>query len=399
MRFRILKKSKNSRARRGIIETKHGVIETPAFIPVGTQATVKGMTVDQLKSIGYQSLLCNTYHLYLRPGDKVIKKMGGLHKFMNWDRPIFTDSGGFQVFSLGYGLEHGVGKVASMFPGEKGGVLHGETEHVIKKEKLTRITENGVEFRSHLDGSLRFLTPEKSIEIQRNLGADLIFAFDECNSPLHDYVYTKKSLARTHRWAKRSLAAFQGGDPVTTGRGSPNEMGRQALYGIIQGGAFRDLREEAAKFISKMDFDGIGIGGALGNTKKEMYKILGWFTPLLPENKPKHLLGIGAPDDIIQGVKLGMDTFDCVMPTRIARNGSALLARGGSYELLNLKLGRYLKDKNPIDKKCGCSTCESYSRAYLSHLFKAHEMLGPILATIHNLWFMEQLMKKIRQSI
>src|SRR3989338_3365725 len=381
MRFRILKKSKNSRARRGIIETKHGVIETPAFIPVGTQATVKGMTVDQLKSIVYQSLLCNTYHLYLRPGDKVIKKMGGLHKFMNWDRPIFTDSGGFQVFSLGYGLEHGVGKVASMFPGEKGGVLHGETEHVIKKEKLTRITENGVEFRSHLDGSLHFLTPEKSIEIQRNLGADLIFAFDECTSPLHDYVYTKKSLARTHRWAKRSLAAFQGGD--------------QALYGIIQGGAFRDLREEAANFISNMDFDGIGIGGALGNTKKEMYKILGWITPLLPENKSRHLLGIGAPDDIVQAVKLGVDTFDCVAPTRMGRNGGAILAKG----YLDLKSGRHLKDKNPIDKKCGCYTCQNYTRAYLAHLFRADEMLGPILATIHNLWFMENLMKIIRKSI
>ena len=381
MKFRILKKSKNSRARRGIIETKHGVIETPAFIPVGTQATVKGMTVDQLKSIGYQSLLCNTYHLYLRPGDKIIKKMGGLHKFINWDRPIFTDSGGFQVFSLGYGLEHGVGKVASMFPEEKGGVLHGETKYFSKKEKLTRITENGVEFRSHLDGSLHFLTPEKSIEIQRNLGADLIFAFDECTSPLHDYAYTKKSLARTHRWAKRSLAAFQGGD--------------QALYGIIQGGAFRDLREEAANFISNMDFDGIGIGGALGNTKKEMYKILGWIAPLLPENKPRHLLGIGAPDDIIQAVKLGVDTFDCVAPTRMGRNGGAILAKG----YLDLKSGRHLKDKNPIDKKCGCYTCQNYTRAYLAHLFRAHEMLGPILATIHNLWFMENLMKIIRKSI
>ena len=381
MKFRILKKSKNSRARRGIIETKHGVIETPAFIPVGTQATVKGMTVDQLKSIGHQSLLCNTYHLYLRPGDKIIKKMGGLHKFINWDRPIFTDSGGFQVFSLGYGLEHGGGKVASMFPEEKGGVLHGETKHFSKKEKLTRITENGVEFRSHLDGSLHFLTPEKSIEIQRNLGADLIFAFDECTSPLHDYAYTKKSLARTHRWAKRSLAAFQGGD--------------QALYGIIQGGAFRDLREEAANFISNMDFDGIGIGGALGNTKKEMYKILGWITPLLPENKSRHLLGIGAPDDIVQAVKLGVDTFDCVAPTRMGRNGGAILAKG----YLDLKSGRHLKDKNPIDKKCGCYTCQNYTRAYLAHLFRAHEMLGPILATIHNLWFMEQLMNKIRQSI
>lgn len=385
MGFKILKKSKNSPARRGVIETSHGVIETPAFIPVGTQASVKGITVDQLKSIGLQSLLCNTYHLYLRPGDKTIKKLGGLHKFMNWDRPIFTDSGGFQVFSLGYALEHGVGKIANMFPGEKGGVLHKDTDEIVKKDKLTRIMEDGVEFRSHLDGSAHFLTPEKSIEIQQNLGADIIFAFDECTSPLHDYVYTKKSMTRTHRWAKRCLSSFNG------------HRHDQMLYGIIQGGAFRDLREEASRFISKMDFDGIGIGGALGNTKKEMYKILGWITPLLPENKPRHLLGIGAPDDIIQAVKLGVDTFDCVAPTRVGRNGGAFIDGGGKF--LNLKSGRYLKDKNPIDKKCGCSTCQNYTRAYLTHLFRAHEMLGSILATIHNLWFMEVLMRDIRKSI
>ncbi len=385
MKFKVLRKAKHSKARLGVIETKHGVIHTPAFIPVGTQATVKGLTVEQLKEIGAESVLCNTYHLYLRPGDEAIKKLGGLHKFMNWDRPIWTDSGGFQVFSLGAAMEHGVGKIASMFPGEKSGVLarEGELEHIIsKKEKFTRVTEDGVEFRSHMDGSRHFLTPEKSIKIQENLGADLIFAFDECTSPLHDYQYTKKSLIRTHRWAKRSLAAFRGEN--------------QALYGIIQGGAFKDLREEAAKFISRMHFDGIGIGGALGNTKKEMYKILGWVTPLLPEKKPRHLLGIGALEDIIKAVKLGVDTFDCVAPTRIARNGSALLLDG---ESLNIKSGRYWKDKNPLDKTCGCYTCQNYTRAYLNHLFKAHEMLGPILTTIHNLYFMERLMKRVRESI
>ncbi|MEK9185979.1 MAG: tRNA guanosine(34) transglycosylase Tgt, partial [Patescibacteria group bacterium] len=336
MRFKILKKSKKSRARRGVIETPHGYIETPAFVPVGTQATVKGVTVAQLKEIGAQSVLCNTYHLYLRPGDKTVKQLGGLHGFMSWDRPIWTDSGGFQVFSLGYALEHGVGKIASMFPEEKGGVLHGETEHVVKKDKLTKVTEDGVEFRSHLDGSKHFFTPEKSIQIQQNLGADLIFAFDECTSPLHDYKYTKRSMERTHRWAKRCL--------------KEKSDKRQGLYGIIQGGIFRDLREQSAKFISSLNFDGIGIGGALGKTKKEMHKILGWIAPLLPEEKPRHLLGIGSAEDIIEAVKNGMDTFDCVAPTRNARNGEAILKKAS----LNLNSGRYLNDKNPINKECLC---------------------------------------------
>ncbi len=387
MKFKVLKKSKKSRARLGVIETAHGEIQTPAFVPVGTQATVKGITVDRLKTIGVESLLCNTYHLYLRPGDTTIKKLGGLHKFMNWDRPIWTDSGGFQVFSLGYALEHGVGKIASMFPKEKGGVLHSETEYIIKKDKLTKITEDGVEFRSHLDGSKHFLTPEKSIKIQQNLGADLIFAFDECTSPLHDHNYTKRSMERTHRWAKRCLLV--------------KSDKRQGLYGIIQGGIFKDLREQSAKFISAQDFDGIGIGGALGKTKKEMYKVLDWIAPFLPEEKPRHLLGIGSADDIVEAVKRGVDTFDCVAPTRNARNGSALLTTSGAAKerCLNLKSGRYLKDKNPIDKKCGCYACQTHTRAYISHLFRAHEMLGPILLTIHNLYCMEKLMQEIRIKI
>jgi len=389
MKFRILKKSKSSRARLGVIETAHGEIPTPAFVPVGTQAAVKGITVEQLKAIGAQSVLCNTYHLYLRPGDEQIKKLGGLHKFMNWNGPIWTDSGGFQVFSLGYALEHGVGKVANIFPGEKTGVLsrEGEGEHVIpKKEKLTRVTEQGVEFRSHLDGSKHFITPEKSIAIQENLGADLIFAFDECTSPLHDYAYTKRSMERTHRWAQRCLKTR-----------SSKLKAKQAIYGIIQGGVFRDLREASTKFIGTQDFDGIGLGGALGKTKKEMYAIIGWMTALLPEEKPRHLLGIGSPEDIVQAVKLGADTFDCVAPTRLARNGSALLTASG--ERLNIKLSRYQKDKNPIDRKCGCTTCQGYSRAYLAHLFRAGEMLGPILLTVHNLWFMENFLKEVRAFI
>ena len=374
--FKVLRKSKKSGARLGVIETSRGVIQTPAFIPVGTQATVKGITVDQLKDIGAEAVLCNTYHLYLRPGDGLVKKMGGLHKFMNWDRPIFTDSGGFQVFSLGYGLEHGVGKVASMFPDE------GEREHTIKKEKLTRVREEGVEFRSHLDGSRHFLTPEKSMRIQQNLGADIIFAFDECTSPLHDYAYTKKAMERTHRWAKRSLAEFQ-----------KSRNKRQALFGIVQGGAYKDLRRQSAKFIGSFDFDGFGIGGSLGKSKKDIYKVLDWSVPFLPENKPKHLLGIGSPEDIWEAVRRGIDTFDCVMPTRLGRHGIALIKNG------RINLNKIGKDKNPIDKNCPCSTCQNYTRSYLCYLFKAKEMLGPILTTFHNLYFMEQLMKKIRDSI
>lgn len=391
MEFKIIKKSKKSRARLGLIETKHGVIHTPAFVPVATQAAIKGLTTNQLKDIGFQSLLCNTYHLYLRPGDLTVKKMGGLHQFMNWDRPIWTDSGGFQVFSLGAAIEHGVSKIANIFPTEGlpayGGAKgdQGEPEHiqnVNRGNKFTTISEEGVEFKSHLDGSKHFLTPEKSIQIQQNLGADLIFAFDECTSPLHSYEYTANSMERTHRWAKRCLRAFKGKD--------------QALLGIVQGGAYKDLRLKSAKVIGKMGFDGFGIGGSLGKSKKDMYKVLDWTIPLLPEKKPRHLLGIGSEEDIWEAVKRGVDTFDCVAPTRVGRNGGALL-RGGKR--LNIKSGRYLKDKNPIDKNCGCYTCANYSRAYVSHLFNAHEMLGPILTTIHNLSFMEKLLKEVRERI
>ncbi len=377
MKFKILRKARGNRARLGVIETKHGVIHTPAFIPVGTQAAVKGITPDQLKGIGAESVLCNTYHLYLRPGDETVKKLGGLHKFMNWDRPIWTDSGGFQVFSLGAAMVHGVSKIANIFPDE------GEKEHVkkVRENPFSKISEDGVEFRSHLDGSKHFLTPEKSIKIQENLGADLIFTFDECTSPLHDYEYTKKAMERTHRWAKRCLKVFKGNN--------------QALFGIVQGGAYKDLRLASAKFIGEQDFDGFGIGGSLGKSKKDMYNVLDWTIPFLPEHKPRHLLGIGSEEDIWEAVKQGIDTFDCVAPTRIARNGAALI-KGGS---LNVKSGRYLKDKKPLDPKCDCYTCANYTRAYITHLFKAHEMLGPILTTIHNLRFMERLLADIRKRI
>ncbi|MEK7641075.1 MAG: tRNA guanosine(34) transglycosylase Tgt [Patescibacteria group bacterium] len=389
MEFEILKKSKKTRARLGLIKTKHGVIHTPAFVPVATQAAIKGLTTDQLKMIGFESLLSNTYHLYLRPGDGLVKKMGGLHKFMNWDRPIWTDSGGFQVFSLGAAIEHGVGKIANIFPSE------GEQEHTItgKKETFTKISEEGVEFKSHLDGSKHFLTPEKSIKIQENLGADMIFAFDECTSPLHDKEYTRNSMERTHRWAKRCLAAFR---PNLKNKNEKLKIAEQALFGIVQGGAYKDLRLKSAKTIGKMGFDGFGIGGSLGKSKADMYKVLDWTIPLLPEKKPRHLLGIGSEEDIWEAVKRGVDTFDCVAPTRLGRNGGALLPGG---KRLSLRNADCKDDKSPVNKKCGCHVCRNYSRAYLNHLFRANEMLGPILLTMHNLSFMEELLRSVRERI
>ena len=396
MSFQILQKSKKNKARVGIISTPHGDIHTPAFIPVGTQATVKGMTVDQLKNIGIEALLCNTYHLYLRPGDKIVKKAGGLHKFMNWDRPLFTDSGGFQAFSLGYAIEHGVGKIANIFPTERSEGILAEAHRAKAGKSLVKITEDGVEFRSHIDGSKHLLTPEKSIKIQKNLGADIIFAFDECTSPLSSYEYTKKAMERTHRWAERSMSIFRHFEILK----SPKE---QQLFGIVQGGEYKDLRIISSKFIGSMDFAGFGIGGSFGasygDSKKNMHQVLDWTAPLLPEEKPKHLLGIGGVDDIYEAVKRGIDTFDCVAPTRLGRNGSALLTTSGSTKNLNLKTSKLLKDKNPIDKKCQCYTCQNHSRAYLSHLFRANEMLGPILTTIHNLYFMERLMEEVREKI
>ncbi|MFA6437314.1 MAG: tRNA guanosine(34) transglycosylase Tgt [Candidatus Paceibacterota bacterium] len=400
--FKILKTSRKSLARRGVIVTPHGEIETPAFVPVATQAALKGLSPDELKSLEVQIIFANTYHLFLRPGESIVKKMGGLHKFMNWNGPIITDSGGFQVFSLGAGLEEGVGKIASIFPEEKLNKISNYKFQISNKSQILnskfkiqnsnnknriKITEDGVEFRSHIDGQKILLTPEKSIQIQRDLGADFILAFDECTSPLADYEYTKSSMERTHRWATRSLNAFK----------IPNSKFKiqQRIYGIVQGGAYRDLREESAKFIGKMDFFGIAIGGSLGKSKKDMHNILDWTVPLLPEKKPRHLLGIGGIEDILEGVKRGVDTFDCVEPTRIARNGN-LLTKKGRLNILN---ARYRTDKNPIEKGCQCYTCQNHSRAYLRHLFWAKEMLGPRLATIHNLHFMMKLMKEIRENI
>lgn len=376
-------------ARSGTLSTAHGTIETPAFVAVGTQATVKGVTPDQVARAGTQVLFANTYHLYLRPGADVVGAHGGLHRFMNWNAPIMTDSGGFQVFSLGASIEHGVGKVASIFPGE-------DPEHRRPKgDGLVRVEDERVVFKSHIDGSTHVFTPEISIDIQRALGADIVLAFDECTSPLHDEDYTRESAERTHRWARRSLERFRGTGDL---HGYP-----QALYGIVQGGAFERIRVDSARAIGAMGFDGIAIGGNLGKTREDMYRVLEWTEPALPVDKPRHLLGIGDVPSIFEAVERGMDTFDCVSPTRNARNGGVLVRydRGERVEgfRLNLRNARFREDVGPVEDGCDCATCAHYSRAYLRHLFKANEQLAQTLATIHNLRFMARLCEEIRGAL
>ncbi len=373
MKFTIEKDLNNSRARVGKIHTEHGDIETPAFIVVGTKATVKSLTPEQVSSLGAQAVLANTYHLYLQPGDELLSKSGGLHKFMNWNGPTFTDSGGFQVFSLGVAYGNKISKIADSTEEN-----HDTSNHA----KLVAIDEDGIDFKSILDGSSHRFTPETSIKIQHNIGADIIFAFDECTSPHASYEYQREAMNRTHRWAERSLNYHKS-----------NNKNNQALFGIVQGGRYEDLRKESAKIISEMDFDGFGIGGSFD--KEDMYTTVGWVNDILPKDKPRHLLGIGEPMDLFGGIENGADTFDCVAPTRIARNGG-LYTRDGRINILNEK---YINDFTAIDRDCGCYTCKNYTSAYISHLFRAKEMLGATLASIHNLYFIVNLVKEIRQSI
>ena len=377
IRFQVLRKSSTSAARLGRIETAHGVVDTPSFFPVGTQGTVKTLTPDELIGLGTAAILANTYHLFLRPGGDLIERLGGLNRFMGWPRPIMTDSGGYQAFSLGLALEHGVGKIASMFPGAA------EPPARPLKKRLARIDETGVTFASHLDGSRHLLTPELSIGIQRQLGADLVLAFDECTSPLSDVTYTRTAMERTHRWADRCLDSWGDGSKGT------------GLYGVIQGGAFRDLRERSARVIGAMRFDGLAIGGSLGRSKADMHDVLRWTMPLIPAERPRHLLGIGTPRDLFECVELGIDTFDCVAPTRLARHGAFYIAGGR----LNIARAEFREDERPIEPGCACYTCRTFSRAYVRHLFAAEEILGYRLATIHNLHFILSLMAEIRQSI
>lgn len=351
IRYELIKKDKKTGARRGRIHTPHGIIETPVFMPVGTQATVKAMTPDELKEmVGAQIILSNTYHLYLRPGDELVRDAGGLHQFMHWDRAILTDCGGFQVFSL---------------------------------SKLRDITEEGVTFKSHLDGSKHFLSPEKSISIQNNLGSDIMMAFDECCPYPSTYEYTKASMERTTRWAKRSKDAHRNPD-------------RQGLFGIVQGGMYKDLREESAKQLVELDFPGYAVGGlSVGEPAELMYDVLEYTTPFLPEDKPRYLMGVGTPDYLIEAVLRGIDMCDCVLPTRIARNGTALTSHGKVV----VRNATYERDWSPLDSECDCYTCKNFTRAYIRHLIKCDEILGARLLSIHNLRFLVRLMENVRKAI
>ncbi len=383
--------ARRGRARLGTLTTPHGAIRTPAFVAVATQATIKGVAPDQVRAAGTQVLFANTYHLHLRPGAEAVAEAGGLHRFMNWAGPILTDSGGFQVFSLGAAIEHGVGKVASIFPGEEP-----TAPRRAGGASMVRVDEDGVSFKSHLDGSSHRFTPEVSIALQRALGADIVLAFDECTSPLHDEIYTERSMQRTHRWAQRSLAAFHAS-------GARHDY-PQALYGIVQGGAYRGLREHSAAVIAGMAFDGVAIGGNLGNTKQDMYEVLDWTVPALPDGLPRHLLGIGDVASILEAVERGVDTFDCVSPTRNARNAGVLVRSGDEGEVLpsfriNLRNAKFARDPRPLEAGCDCLACRGFSRAYVHHLFRAREGLGPQLATVHNLRFMARLMEDVRASL
>lgn len=382
--FKLIKEDKNSNARLGVIKTKHGSFKTPAFIPVATAATLRALDNRDIEELKAEVILANTYHLHLRPGDELIKRLGGLHKFMNWDKPIVTDSGGFQAFSLGFAVEHGVGKIADNY------LDFANKKYTISKEKkFAHITDDGVAFKDPINGTKMTLTPKSSMKIQSNLGSDIIFAFDECTSPLSDKSYTAKALNRTHKWAEQCLKYYNK---------------KQALFGIVQGGMYKDLRIKSAKFIGKLPFSGFGIGGSLGKSKEDMHKILEWTIPLLPKNKPRHLLGIGAVEDLFNSVERGIDMFDCVAPTRWARRGHVYLSpeAGGNAKnkfRLNIENKQFEYDKNPIDKTCNCYACKNHSRAYLRHLFKSSELTYFRLASVHNLNFLLRLMEKIRQSI
>jgi len=377
----------NKKARVGKLTTPHGVAETPLFLPVATQASVKALDARDLREVGEVGMiLANTYHLYLRPGAETIAKLGGLHKFMNWNGPILTDSGGFQVFSLGFGIEHEVGKITPLFAGEVVSNLGdlGNLRDLTVRTKLCKIEEEGPTFQSHLDGSVHFFPPERSVEVQVKLGADFVVALDECTSPLHDYAYTKVSMERSHRWEYRSLKELKKLKSL-----------KQRMFGVVQGGPFEDLRIASAKFVSDNDFFGIGIGGALVS-KPKMHEILDWIYPHLDPGKPRHLLGIGAVDDIFEAVERGVDIFDCVAPTRLARMGKVFTNRTDTIDITNRM---YKDDKKAIDTKCECYACQNYTRAYINHLFRARELLAYRLATVHNVHFMMKLMKNIREVI
>ena len=379
--FEITSKNKKSKARAGIIHTPHGDIETPMFVPVGTQATVKAVSPRDLKEMGAEVVLANTYHLHLRPGEDIVKKFGGLSKFMNWNGPTMTDSGGFQVFSLGVGKEGGGVKFLREDPKKYREKEDGEGV------RLNKITEEGVTFQSHIDGSSHKITPESSIEIQEKIGADLIVAFDDLESPKYGFEETKKSLELTNRWELRSKKAHRRKD--------------QLLYGVTHGGQFKNLREFSAKFVDD-NFDAIALGGA-HLSKKNLYDVVDWTTDIVSIEKPKHLLGIGEVDDMFEIVERGMDTFDCVIPTRIARTGFFFISPPiGNMEnrfRTDIDKPQFVKDSKPLDPNCSCYTCQNFTRGYIHHIFRARELLSYNLLSIHNLHFLINLSKEIRKAI
>lgn len=371
--FQVVRQDPASRARLGRLKTPHGSVDTPAFIFCATKGTIKVASPEDLERAGAQIILSNTYHMMLRPGGEVVERLGGLHKFTGWRGPMLTDSGGFQVFSLGHG------SVADE--------IKGRGRRTGREKTLLKVNEKGAVFRSYLDGKRELLTPERSMEIQRQLGPDLVVSFDEC-TPFHvSRDYTRKSMERTHRWADRCLAQFD-----------RTHEGRQALYGILQGGVYEDLRAEAGRYVSSRPFFGHAIGGSLGAEKQQMYEVVDFAQQHLTRDRPVHLLGIGGVDDIWEGVQRGVDTFDCVSPTRIARHGWALTRKAPKWRI-NLKNARFKLDESPIDEDCDCPTCQRFSRAYLHYLFKAGEIQAMHYVTVCNMHFMTRLMGEIRTSL
>jgi queuine tRNA-ribosyltransferase len=442
--FKIIKKDKNTKARLGILKTPHGIIHTPNIAIVATKGSIRGISFDLAKKFGGEIFMINTFHFFHNDRYKIVDKFGGLHKFLNINYPLMTDSGGFQVFSLGFGMEHGVGKVADIFPLEARNQNQSLEVARPKGKSLVKIYEEGVEFVSPYDGKKLFLSPELSIKIQKILKADIIFAFDECTSPLSSYEYTKQAMKRTHRWALRCLEEFyktrtyadytrtnadknnsprletdmlpgykvdiSGKNPGSLPGKHPSKnikslgeslsagktgASNQVMFGIVQGGEYEDLRKESAQFINSLPFFGFGIGGSLGKSKKDIIKVLNWTIPLLDENKPRHLLGIGEIDDIFNAIEQGIDLFDCIIPTRWARHGTGFTYKGR----INLKSSKYITDKKPIDPECKCNVCQKYSRAYICHLLKEKEIYGIILLTEHNVFWILNLFKEIRTAL
>lgn len=380
--FEIQARDPQSRARAGLIQTPHGPVETPVFMPVGTRATVKALTPEEVRDHGAQIILGNTYHLYLQPGHELIARQGGLHRFMGWDGPILTDSGGFQVFSLVYG------GIADEVKGRR------PTQQA--QPGMVKVTEDAVIFKSYIDGSTHVFTPERSIEIQHGLGADIILCFDELPPFRAGYEYTAQSLERTHRWEARCLAYHR---RVYADGAAHLPNPQQSLFGIVHGGVFADLRQASAEYIGSLGFDGLCIGGSLGGEKAQIYEVVDMTVPHMPDGLPRHLLGIGDVDDLLEGVERGIDMFDCVSPTRLGRHGTALVRDSARRWKLNVSNAALREDSGPLDPTCSCYTCRRFSRAYLHHLARAEELLGIRLISLHNVAFLINLMREIRASL